>query len=123
MNDNNQTRATHGWNRGGRTASSRVTTGWKWRQVRQRALRRDNYQCVAPGCDNDAHAVDKITPASLGGDPYDLDNLQSLCRPHHAAKTAAEAAAAAAAKRAAPKPRRRSQLHPADVLAGRVEPQ
>lgn len=86
--------------------------------MRQRALRRDNYQCVAPGCDNDAHAVDKIKPASLGGDPDDLDNLQSLCRPHHTAKTAAEAAAAAAAKRAAPKPKRRSQIHPADVLRG-----
>lgn len=108
----------HNWDSRGRTASSEATTSWKWRQRRKQALQRDNFECVVPGCERDAYAVDKIIPRHLGGDPYDLDNLQSLCRQHHNAKTAKEASAAAAAKRAAPKPKRRSQIHPADLLRG-----
>ena len=111
-------RKRHNWDSRGRTASSEATTSWKWRQRRKQALQRDNYECVVPGCERDAHAVDKIIPRHLGGDPFDLDNLQSLCREHHNAKTAAEASAAAARKRAAPKPQRRSQRHPVDVLGG-----
>lgn len=108
----------HGWQRGGRTESSRVTGTRRWRVLRASVLRHANYECEVDGCEREAVAVDHVQRVSAGGAPYDEANCQALCKPHHDAKTAAEGAAAAAAKRAAPKPRRRSQLHPADVLRG-----
>ena len=32
-------------------------------------------------------AVDRIRPLQAGGDPYDLENLQALCRSCHIEKT------------------------------------
>ena len=108
----------HNWSRNGGTASSRATSGRQWRLLRDRIMRQAGRTCEVIGCELPAHAIDHITPVSLGGAELDPDNLQALCKPHHAAKTGGEASAAAAAKRAAPKPRRRSQMHPADVLGG-----
>lgn len=109
-------RKPHGWQRGGRTESSRVTGTRQWRVLRERVKRRAGYECEIDGCEAEAIAVDHITPVSAGGEPYDEANCQALCKRHHDAKTAAEGAAAAAAKRAAPKPQRRSKIHPADLL-------
>lgn len=39
-----------------------------------------------------ATSVDHIVPLFAGGDPYDWDNLQSLCDYHHALKSQAERA-------------------------------
>lgn len=36
------------------------------------------------------HTVDHIKAILDGGEPYDLDNLQSLCKPCHGIKTAKE---------------------------------
>lgn len=109
-------RKPHGWQRGGGTASSRATSGRQWRLLRDRIMRQAGRTCEVVGCELPAHAVDHIVPVSLGGAELDPDNLQALCKPHHDTKTQGEASAAAAAKRAAPKPQRRSKIHPADLL-------
>lgn len=47
-------------------------------------------QCEAAGRVVVASEVDHITPIEAGGDPYDFDNLRSLCKPCHSRKTATE---------------------------------
>ncbi|MDO7806500.1 HNH endonuclease signature motif containing protein [Lactiplantibacillus pentosus] len=42
------------------------------------------------GMINLASSVDHIKPLFAGGEPYDWDNLQSLCDYHHALKSQAE---------------------------------
>lgn len=42
------------------------------------------------GMINLASSVDHIVPLFAGGDPYDWDNLQSLCDYHHALKSQVE---------------------------------
>lgn len=68
-----------------------------WSTTRLRILDRDGHRCtmVTDGhrCPCPATDVDHVTPAHLGGNDTDA-NLASLCRPHHAAKTAREARAA-----------------------------
>ncbi|MBO2714488.1 hypothetical protein GTP11_15710 [Lactiplantibacillus plantarum] len=39
---------------------------------------------------NLATSVDHIVPLFLGGDPYDWNNLQSLCDYHHSLKSQQE---------------------------------
>ncbi|MFC7447903.1 HNH endonuclease signature motif containing protein [Rhodococcus daqingensis] len=50
--------------------------------------------CQWPGCPRLAVDVDHIVGLTSGGEKYDPANLQSLCKPHHDAKTRAEAQAA-----------------------------
>lgn len=60
-----------------------------WARKRQAALRRDNYlcqRCAQQGRTTAATEVDHIVPLARGG-ADDLDNLQSLCRDCHSAKT------------------------------------
>jgi len=65
--------------------------------LRKATFKRDNYTCVKcgrgvehksdpakPYLDGDA---DHIEPIALGGDQWDLDNLQTLCRECHKKKT------------------------------------
>ena len=47
-----------------------------------------NWRCA--GCGRYANEVDHIVPLHKGGDPFDMDNLQALCRSCHIAKTARE---------------------------------
>ena len=70
--------------------------GAKWDRIRLQALKRDRYLCQAclkqglltPLCVKPYdHAVDHILSKAHGGTD-DLDNLQSLCVPHHSEKTA-----------------------------------
>jgi len=61
----------------------------RWKTVRRNQLRAHPY-CQQPGCMKLATQVDHITPLRDGGDPYAATNLQSLCKPHHSAKTARE---------------------------------
>src|ERR1035437_4947759 len=62
-----------------------------WQMVREQALKRDKYLCVACLADGRATPavdVDHIIPLNV--DParrLDLSNTQSLCRPHHREKT------------------------------------
>ena len=67
--------------------------------VRRKAMERDGYRCLQCG-QAAADEVDHIKPIAEGGDHYDLGNLQSICRPCHAAKTARENDARLAARRA-----------------------
>lgn len=57
----------------------------RWARVRREALDRDGWRCRT--CGAYANEVDHIVPLARGGAPYDLANLQSLCRTHHAAKS------------------------------------
>lgn len=64
----------------------------RWRKLRQRYLI-DNYECrecrrygkYAP-----ATVVDHIKPVSMGGEFWDEDNLQPLCKYCHNSKSARE---------------------------------
>lgn len=66
----------------------------QWRKQREEALERDDYECQACGMTNDEHLnefgreldVHHIEPLRTFNDPvdsHDLDNLITLCRPHH----------------------------------------
>lgn len=64
----------------------------RWRKIRNDHIA-DNPICQRPGCTRLATQVDHITNVAAGGAKYDRSNVQSLCDPHHAEKTASEAAA------------------------------
>lgn len=55
------------------------------------AYRAAHPYCEHPGCHRLTHQVDHIVPLAEGGDRYDWDNYQSLCKPHHDQKTTADA--------------------------------
>lgn len=66
-----------------------------WSARRMRVLRRDGYRCQARDstgrqCGDPANQADHIVP----GPNHDEDNLQALCRWHHARKSSAEGVAA-----------------------------
>lgn len=66
--------------------------GHAWRKLRVHVLERDGYLCVYCAKANrhvQATDVDHIVPKYKGGTD-EMDNLQSLCRKHHAKKTATE---------------------------------
>jgi 5-methylcytosine-specific restriction protein A len=46
--------------------------------------------CWGKGKMTEAVEVDHITPLEQGGEPFDDDNLQSICKRCHGAKTGAE---------------------------------
>ena len=57
--------------------------------VRVLVFRRDGYRCRACGLPGRLEC-DHVRPLHQGGDPWDLGNLQTLCRGCHVAKTATE---------------------------------
>ena len=67
----------------------------RWQAVRLLALRRDGYLCVkcrAEGFIERARDVDHVKPRDTHPElAFDPDNLMSLCRAHHNAKTRAGA--------------------------------
>lgn len=66
--------------------------GSQWAKIRRRILKRDKglcQACLALGKYRPAKSVDHIKPKFEGGDDAD-ENLQSLCKPCHDAKTASE---------------------------------
>lgn len=71
------------WRKGNRPERKR------WRLVRQKVLERDGWRCVKCGKAGRLE-VDHQTPLDAGGDVYAMDNLQTLCRACHIAKTASE---------------------------------
>lgn len=56
----------------------------RWKALRK-WYRIANPLCVV--CGDAMQDIDHIVPLSQGGDPYDIDNLQSLCRRCHNDKT------------------------------------
>lgn len=75
-----------------RIGSTERTRGGKWSRMRAKWLRKHPLCCM---CEAEGHVtiadeVDHIVPLWAGGKDDD-SNYQSLCKPHHAAKTAEEA--------------------------------
>ena len=66
----------------------------RWRQLRERVLKRDGWVCVlcrAGGVVTAAEEVDHIEPALVALEHFwDVDNLQALCRRCHCEKTSSE---------------------------------
>ena len=59
-----------------------------WSAVRRDVLERDSYMCrMCGGSEDDIMDIDHVLPKSLGGDEWNPDNLQVLCRRCHEAKT------------------------------------
>ena len=58
-------------------------------RLRRRILRRDGYRCRSCGRPGRLE-VDHITPMARGGAPLDENNLQTLCRSCHIAKSIRE---------------------------------
>lgn len=92
-----------GWS--GSTRRERLPEDWK--NKRAYIFERDGYRCRAllpdgRRCPNDATDVDHIIPNDDDG----YSNLQSLCNPHHKAKSSAEGGKASA------EARRKKYRHP-----------
>lgn len=96
-----------GWESSDRKAE--LPSDWTTRRVR--VLRRDGYRCQAVDsvgvmCGAHANQVDHIKP----GPDHSLENLQALCRWHHARKSAGEGVAA---RRPRARQSRDPEVHPA----------
>ena len=63
--------------------------GRRWDVLRKLAKDRDGWRCVKCGRAGRLE-VDHIKPVHHNGAMWELDNLQTLCRPCHFAKSAAE---------------------------------
>ena len=61
----------------------------RWERVRRAVFDRDGYRCTACGAAG-ALECDHVRPLALGSDPYDQNNLQTLCRSCHIKKTSKE---------------------------------
>lgn len=61
----------------------------EWQRVRKQAKDRDGWRCRACGRAGRLE-VDHVVAVIDGGEPYDLENLQTLCRGCHLAKSLAE---------------------------------
>ncbi|MXX24361.1 MAG: HNH endonuclease [Caldilineaceae bacterium SB0668_bin_21] len=64
-------------------------SGRRWERLRRMVLDRDGWRCRSCGRAGRLE-VDHIEALHLGGDPWDPDNLQSLCGGCHVAKTRSE---------------------------------
>jgi len=73
---------------------TKIYNSRQWKNIRVKALVRDEFMCVmcrANGIDTKAEEVDHILELQDRQDlAFDLDNLQSLCKPCHSKKTAKE---------------------------------
>tara|TARA_E500000305_G_C4029093_1_gene243671 strand:+ start:5666 stop:5968 length:303 start_codon:yes stop_codon:yes gene_type:complete len=61
----------------------------QWKAVRTEAKRRDGWKCIKCGSRTRLE-VDHIKGLRDGGDPFNLENLQTLCGSCHAKKTRIE---------------------------------
>ena len=61
----------------------------RWEAFRLQVLERDGYRCQSCGKAGILE-VDHITPLKRGGQPWELGNVQSLCRSCHFSKTGRE---------------------------------
>ena len=74
-------------------AGRRVYNTKQWKRVRWAVFKRDGFRCVACGKAGRLEC-DHIRPVQSGGDWFDMDNLQTLCRGCHISKTRNELAEA-----------------------------
>src|SRR5262245_63219044 len=75
-----------------REATSGIFKRKRWLTTRKAVPARDPI-CRVCGT-HVSEEVDHIVPLNEGGDPWDLERLQGICRPCHQAKTARENAGA-----------------------------
>ena len=73
----------------------------RWEVVRRLVLKRAGGRCAVPGCAEEATEADHVREIADGGDEWDPQNLQALCRAHHAEKSAASASSRAERRRGA----------------------
>ena len=61
----------------------------RWKLIRESMLNDDPLcqHCLKEGRTVPAQEIDHIVPIYAGGDAYDRNNLQALCRDHHHRKT------------------------------------
>lgn len=64
----------------------RVYNSAEWKRVRVAVLARDNHRCVTCG-KRGVLEVNHIHEIARGGDWFDMDNLEAICRGCHIAKT------------------------------------
>lgn len=64
----------------------------RWQKARLKHLQQHPLcvECTKLGRTTEATIVDHIQPVRLGGEMWDETNYQSLCKPHHQAKSAKE---------------------------------
>ena len=63
--------------------------GRSWMEVRRQVLVRDGFACRACGYVSVRNQVDHIVPLERGGS-HGMQNLQTMCKECHEAKTASE---------------------------------
>ena len=87
-------------------------TSFSWETLRIRCFERDGYSCVKCGrkFESSGLIADHIHPIALGGDEWDIDNLQTLCRSCNKVKTAEDAGKIARLRRLE-KMRAKGQTH------------
>ena len=61
----------------------------RWQRLRRQVFESDGHRCRCCGMAGRLEA-DHITPLAAGGDPWDPENVQALCRGCHIRKTRAE---------------------------------
>lgn len=71
-----------------RSPSGRLTKTRRWRRLRRLVLGEAGWRCEA--CGRWANEVDHIQPIGAGGERWERDNLQALCRSCHIEKTRKE---------------------------------
>lgn len=78
----------------GRTETTKFYQSPAWRKLRALKISINPFceLCDKNGIVKQAKEIDHIKPIRQGGAPLSLDNLQSLCTPCHAAKSATEKA-------------------------------
>ena len=67
----------------------RVRGAARWKRARRAALDRDGWRCRHCGRAGRLE-VDHVVGLAAGGAPFDLENLQALCKPCHLVKTTTE---------------------------------
>lgn len=84
---------------GGKKTWAPSPTEWRttplpkgWKRIRQQVLDRDGHQCTVVVNGARCPATTDLEVDHLGDpDDHSLDNLRTLCRSHHAAKTGRQA--------------------------------
>ena len=76
-----------------KTDNSKLYQSRKWRRFRKWFFQHYPLcaECLRNGVVKEGRDVDHIQPIRLGGEIYDLDNLQTLCKSGHNRKSGREA--------------------------------
>ena len=68
---------------------TRIYNTTRWKRLRLYQL---SIEPLCRVCKRSGFAADHIVPISQGGDPWSMDNIQTLCERHHNVKTGTEKA-------------------------------